>query len=91
MIVLDSFLEMLATHPIPNQRAKLVVAAVLEIFSREMGIPSRVITDHGSEFVSTDTRALLQSKLGVKMSFIPAGKHQQSLVECAHGTLWGVI
>ena len=49
----------------------MVVTAVQDVFSREMGVPGRVITGMGSEFVSTDTRALLESQLGVKMAFIP--------------------
>ena len=34
---------------------------------------------------------MLESQLGVKMLFIPAGEHQQNLVERAHCTLWEVI
>ena len=53
----------------------------MDIFSKEMGVPARVITDCGSKFVSTDTRALLEHNLGVTMLFITAGEHQQNLVE----------
>ena len=63
----------------------------MDIFSKEIGVLARVITDRGSEFVSTDTQALLEHNLGVTMSSIPAGEHQQNLVERAHCTLWGVI
>ena len=40
---------------------------------------------------SHDTRALIEGQLGVKMTYIPAGEHQQNLVERAHRTLWYVI
>ena len=63
----------------------------MDIFSKEMGVLARVITDRGAEFVSTDTRALLEHNLGVTMSFIPAGEHQQNLVEQAYRTLWGSL
>ena len=53
----------------------------MDIFSKEMGVLARVITDRGAKFVSTDTRALLEHNLGVTMSFVPAGEHQQNLVE----------
>ena len=56
-----------------------------------MSVPAKIITDRGSELVSTDTRAVLEKNLGVVMSFIPAGEHQQNLVERAHRTLWSVI
>ena len=56
-----------------------------------MGIPSWVIVNRGSVFVAQDTRALMEGELGVKMSFIPTGEHQQNLVERVHRTLWGVI
>ena len=91
LTMLNGFSRLLATRPIPNRQAKTVVAAVHDVFSREMGVPARVITDRGSEFVSADTRALLESQLVVKIVFIPAGEHQQNLVERAHRMLWGVI
>ena len=75
LTIVDGFSRLLATCPIPNHRAKMVVAAAHDMFSREMGIPARVITNCGSEFVSTDMWALLQSQLGVKMEFIPASEH----------------
>ena len=56
-----------------------------------MSVPARVIVDRGTEFISTDMRAVLEKSLGVNMSFIPAGEHQQNLVEWAHSTLWAVI
>ena len=34
---------------------------------------------------------MLESQLGVKMTFIPAGKHQQNLDERAHRTLWSTV
>ena len=46
-----------------------------------MGVPNWVIVDRGSELIAVDTRALVESHLGVKMTFIPAGKHQQNLME----------
>ena len=77
LTVVDGYSRFLATRPIPNH-----------LFSREMGVPARIITDRGSEFVSTDTQAVLEKSLGVVMSFIPAGKHQQNLVEQAYRMLW---
>ena len=91
LTVIDGDSRFLATRPIPNRQAQMVANAALDIFSREMGVPAKVITDRGSEFVSTDTRALLERSLGVVMSFIPEGEHQQNLVERAHRTLWSVI
>ena len=91
LTVLDRYSRLLATRPIPNWQAKMVVATVHDVFSWEMGVPGRVITDRGTEFVSTDTRAFLESQLGVKVSFIPSGEHQQNLIEHAHCKLWGVI
>ena len=78
---LDGFSRYLATRTIPNKRAQTVAHAQLDIFQREMSVPARVIVDHGAEFVSTDTRAVLEKSLGVNMTFIPAGEHQQNLVE----------
>ena len=91
LTMLDGYSRFLATHPIPNRRAQMVANAALDMFKREMGVPARLIADRGSEFVATDTRALLERHLGIKMSFIPAGGHQQNLVERTHHTLWGVI
>ena len=91
LTAIDGYSRYLATRPIPNQRAHTVSNAILDIFQREMSVPARVIVDRGTEFVSTDTRAVLEKSLGVNMSFIPAGEHQQNLVERAHRTLWGVI
>ena len=88
---LDAFSRLLATRPIPNRRAKTVVAALHSIFTAEMGVPARVVCDRGSEFTSMDTRALMEGQLGVKMVYIPAGEHQQNLVERAHRTLWSVL
>merc|ERR1711994_1070446 len=48
-----------------------------------MGVPTKVVADRGSKFVSMDTRALVEGQLGVKMIFIPAGEPQQNLVEQA--------
>ena len=88
---MDDYSKFLATCPIPNWRARTVTDAAMDIFSKEMGVPARVISDRGSEFMSIDTRALLEHNLGMTMSSIPAGEHQQNLVERAHCTLWGVI
>ena len=49
----------------------------------KMGVPAKLIADRGSEFISMDTRALVEGQLDVKMVFIPAGEHQQNLVICA--------
>ena len=57
----------------------------------EMGVPAKIVADRGGKFVSMDTRALVEGQLGVKLMFIPAGEHQQNLVERAHRTLWSVI
>ena len=57
----------------------------------QMGIPNRVIVDWRSKFIAVDTRALLESQLGVKMTFIPAGEHPQNLVEQAHRMLWSTL
>ena len=57
----------------------------------EMGVPAKLIADRGSEFISMDTRTLVEGQLGIKMIFIPAGEHQQNLVERAHRTLRSVI
>ena len=57
--------------------------AIHDIFSQEMGVPNQVIVDRGSKFLAVDTRALVESQLGVKMTFIQAGEHQQNLVERA--------
>ena len=57
------------------------MAANHNIFNREMGIPNRIVVDRGTELTAVDTRALVESKLGMKMISIPAGKHQQNLVE----------
>ena len=91
LTVLNGYSKLLANCPIPNSLAKTIVAAIHDVFSWEIGVPGRVITDRGTEFVSTGTRALLEGQLGVKMLFIPAGEHQQNLVERAHCTLWEVI
>ena len=88
LTVLDGYSRLLATRPM---RARTVADAAIDIFNKEMGVPERLIADRGSEFVATDTKALLEHNLGITMSFIPAGKHQQNLVERAHRTLWGVI
>ena len=76
LTVIDSFSRLLATHPLQNRWAKTVVDAIYDIFGKEMSIPSWVIVDRGSEFVAQDTRALIESQLDVKMSFIPDSKHQ---------------
>ena len=47
--------------------------------------------DRSSEFVAVKTRAMLESQLGVNMTFILAGKHQQNLVEWAHRILWSTL
>ena len=91
LTMIDAFSRLLATRPIPNRRAKTVAAAVHNVLTTEMGIPAKIICDRGSEFISMDTRALVESQLGVKLVFIPAGEHQQNLVERAHRTLWSVI
>ena len=91
LTIIDGFSRLLATQPIPNRRAKTVVAALHNVLTTEMGIPAKIVCDRGSEFVSMDTRALVEGQLGVKLVFIPAGEHQQNLVERAHRTLWSVI
>ena len=55
LTILDGYSFFLATRPIPNRRAKTVADAAIDIFSKEMGVPAQIITDCGSEFVSTDT------------------------------------
>ena len=81
LTVLDGYSRLLATRPMPNKRARTVADAAIDIFNKEMGVPERIIADCGSEFVATDTRALLEHHLGITMSFIHAGEHQQNLVE----------
>ena len=81
LTVIDSFSRLLATRPIPNRQAKTVVAALHSVMTAEMGVPAKVVADRGSEFISMDTRALVEGQLGVKMIFIPAGEHEQNLVE----------
>ena len=63
---IDGFSRLLATRPIPNRRAKTMVAALHSILTAEMGIPAKIVCDRGSEFVSMDTRALVEGQLGVK-------------------------
>ena len=81
LTALDGFPQLLATRPIQNRWALMVMAAIIDIFRQEMGVPSRIVVDRGNEFTAVDTRALNESKLDMKMSFIPAGEHQQNLVE----------
>ena len=47
------------------------------VFSQEIGFPSRVIVDRGSEFTVVDTRALME-EMEVKM-------------EKAHWTVWSTL
>ena len=47
------------------------MATIHDIFNREMGIPRRLVVDRSSEFTAMDTRALADSELGVRMTFIP--------------------
>ena len=81
LTIIDGFSRLLATRPLKNRRAPTVVTAAHKIFSQEMGYPGRVIVDCGSEFVAIETRAMLETQLGVKMTFIPGSEHQQNLVE----------
>ena len=41
----------------------------------------------GSKLTAIDARAYMED-MGVKIEFIPAGKHQHNLVERAHRRLW---
>ena len=52
---------MLATRPIGDRRAVTVAKAIHCVFSQELGFPSRVIVDRGSEIAAVDTRADLNS------------------------------
>ena len=78
---IDGFSRLLATRLIKDRWAQTVMVAIIDIFRQEMGVPSRIVVDRGNEFTAVDTRALNESKLDMKMSFIPAGEHQQNLVE----------
>ena len=53
-----------------------------------MGVPSRIMVDCSSEFITLQT---LEGQLRVKVSFIPPGKHQQNLVESAHKMPWSTL
>ena len=75
LTTLDGFSRLLATRLIKDRKAAMVTATIHSIFSQEMGFPSRFIVDRGSKFTTVDTRALVEMKLGVKMTFIPAGEH----------------
>ena len=48
LTAIDDFSRLLATRPLPNRQAKTIVAAIHDIFTREMGIPGRAIVDRGS-------------------------------------------
>ena len=67
-----------------------MASAMHSLFSQELGFPSRVIVDRGSKFTTINTRVLME-EMGVKMTFIPAGEHQQNLVERAHRMLWSML
>ena len=60
LTLLDGYSRLLATRPIPNRRAKTVVAAVHDVLTREIGVPAKIVADRGLEFVSADTRALVE-------------------------------
>ena len=86
----DGFSRYLATRPVLDKRAQTVAGALHSMFTAELGFPARVIADRGSEFVAADTR-LAMEKLGVRLQFIPAGEHQENLVERVHSTIWKSI
>ena len=73
-----------------NRRAATVTGAMHSMFSQELGYPNRVIVDRGSKFTAIDTRVLME-EMGVKLTFIPAGEHQQNFVERAHRTIWSTL
>ena len=78
---LDGFSRLLATRLIKNRQAPTIMVAIHDIFSQEMGVPNRIVMDRVSEFTAVDNRASVESELGMKMTLIPAGEHQQNLVE----------
>ena len=67
-----------------------MASAMHSLFSQELGFLSRVIVDRGSRFTTINTRVLME-EMGVKMTFILAGEHQQNLVERAHRMLWSML
>ena len=57
------------------------------MFTAEIGYPTCVIADRGSELLAVDTRAAL-ADCGIEMQFILAGEHQLNLCERVHQTMW---
>ena len=58
----------MATRPIQDQQAATVAKVIQSVFSEELGFPSQVIMDWGSELPAVDTRALLE-EIGMKLTF----------------------
>ena len=86
LMMCDYATRYLEAIPIPDQRAKTVAQALLTIFSRT-GLPSEIIHDQGTNFMSNVITNLCQ-KLGIQK--IPASPyHQQTngLTERFIGTM----
>lgn len=76
--------------PLRNQEAETVAEALIEIFSR-VGIPQEILSDMGSNFMSTLIRELCRLMKIHKLSTTPYHPQTNGLVERFNGTLKNML